>query len=169
MVIFTVVLFSRISRVRPCENFHFNLCLFIKLLIVNKSKGLKPIPLKFYTCSWIVNICVGTKTSHHLEFSLSWSWPKCIKSIDLMHWRHRAAMLGVKAIALYALLRQLAHFWQLLLRIILLTPKRRHSSVSSMAWRHISAPLVSKPTLVNMLQNLGPVSKRELTISCKIS
>ena len=24
-------------------------------------------------------------------------------TIDLMHWRHRAAMLGVKAIALYAL------------------------------------------------------------------
>ena len=29
VVIFEVVLFSRISRVGPRENFHFNLCLFI--------------------------------------------------------------------------------------------------------------------------------------------
>ena len=53
-----------------------------------------------------------------------------------MHWRHRAAMLGVKAIALYALVR-LAHFWQLLLRVILWTPKRRRTSVSCMAWHHM--------------------------------
>ena len=56
--------------------------------------------------------------------------------IDLMHWRHHAAMLGVKAFALYALVR-LAHFWQLLLRVILLTPKRQRTSVSLMAWRHM--------------------------------
>ena len=49
------------------------------------------------------------------------NWCYYIFPIDLMHWRHRAAMLGVKAIALYALLR-LAHFWQLLFRVILLTP-----------------------------------------------
>ena len=29
MVIFAVLLFSQISRVRPRKNFHFNLCLFI--------------------------------------------------------------------------------------------------------------------------------------------
>ena len=29
VVIFAVVLFSRISRVRPCKNFHFNIWLFI--------------------------------------------------------------------------------------------------------------------------------------------
>ena len=54
-----------------------------------------------------------------------------MKTIDLMHWPHHAAMLGVKAIALYALVIcdhvRLAHFWQLLikLRVILLTPKAR--------------------------------------------
>ena len=57
MVIFAVVLFSRISRVRPCENVHFNIqcmsiyCKYVlvlgvkkhfTLLIVNNSKSLKP-------------------------------------------------------------------------------------------------------------------------------
>ena len=42
--------------------------------------------------------------------------------MDLLHWRHRAAMLGVKAIALYALV-QLAHFWQLLLRVNPIDPQ----------------------------------------------
>ena len=39
MVIFAVVLFSRISRVRPRKNFHFNLCLFIVMKTSGKSQN----------------------------------------------------------------------------------------------------------------------------------
>ena len=37
MVIFAVVLFSRISRVRPRKNFHFSLCLFTVMKTSEKS------------------------------------------------------------------------------------------------------------------------------------
>ena len=55
--------------------------------------------------------------------------------IDLMHRRHHAAMLGVKAIALYAIV---ISDKQLLLRVILLTPKRgRHEIMMSLCVRSI--------------------------------
>ena len=41
VVIFAVVLFSRISWVRPRENFHFNLCLFI-VMKTSENREIKP-------------------------------------------------------------------------------------------------------------------------------
>ena len=42
MVIFMVVWFLWISRVRPCENFHFKLCIFIVMKTPQKPQNLSP-------------------------------------------------------------------------------------------------------------------------------
>ena len=44
VVIFAVVLLSRISRVRPRENFHFNLCLF-KVMKTSEYREIKPLQI----------------------------------------------------------------------------------------------------------------------------